>query len=237
MIRLLKATLGSLRFVRILLLILLLLFPIGLSLSSVFGYQLVLFNDTAYAAVVALFSVYTVVLYERTQEKPHCRILTLVAPVSLITSVFFMIKVMSPWIVIIMAVCVFCCICLTWIYGKPKVLKIISLILVMLMILPVGFLGFITLVFGGIGRETVVQSVPSPSGTYYAELIDSDQGALGGDTFVEVHNSRKINALLFQIEKKPQLVYHGDWGEFEDMKIFWKDDTCLVINSAEYRIN
>lgn len=116
-------------------------------------------------------------------------------------------------------------------------LKVISLLLTALLISPVGFLGFIALVFGGIGKNTVIQSVPSPNGTYYAELIDSDQGALGGDTLVDVHHSKRINALLFQIEKKPQRVYHGEWGEFEDMEIYWKDDNCLVINSKEYDVN
>ena len=30
--------------------------------------------------------------------------------------------------------------------------------------------------------------------------------------------------------------YFGEWGEFENMQNYWKDDNCLVINSVEYRI-
>lgn len=45
-----------------------------------------------------------------------------------------------------------------------------------------------------------------------------------------------INAIIFKIEKKPQRVYFGDWGEFVNMQIYWKDDGCLVINSVEYEI-
>ncbi len=92
------------------------------------------------------------------------------------------------------------------------------------------------LTFGNIGQNTVVKTVSSPSGKYYAQVIDSDQGALGGDTHVDVYQECGINALLFRIEKNPRRVYFGDWGEYENMKIYWKDDNCLVINSVEYEM-
>ena len=104
------------------------------------------------------------------------------------------------------------------------------------MILPIGFFGFIALIFGNFGQNTVVQSVESPNGIYYAEVIDSDQGALGGDTLVDVYENKGIDTLIFKISKEPQRIYHGDWGEFYDMELYWKDDYCLVINSVEYTI-
>ena len=104
------------------------------------------------------------------------------------------------------------------------------------MVLPIGFISFIFLIFGNIGQNTVVQTVESPSGKYYAQVIDSDLGALGGDTLVDVYEKSGINAILFKIEKKPQRVYFGEWGEFNNMQIYWKDDECLIINSTEYKI-
>lgn len=104
------------------------------------------------------------------------------------------------------------------------------------MILPIGFFGFIALIFGNFGQNTVVQSVESPNGIYYAEVIDSDQGALGGDTLVDVYENKGIDILIFKISKEPQRIYHGDWGEFNDMELYWKYDYCLVINSVEYTI-
>ena len=115
-------------------------------------------------------------------------------------------------------------------------LKNVALVLSALMILPICFFSFIAFIFGNIGQNTVVQTVESPSGKYYAQVIDCDQGALGGDTLVDVYQDCGINAILFKIEKKPQRVYFGDWGEFENMQIHWKDDNCLVINSVEYEI-
>ena len=121
-------------------------------------------------------------------------------------------------------------------YGKPLALKIISLTLSALMVLPIGFISFIFLIFGNIGQNTVVQTVESPSGKYYAQVIDSDLGALGGDTLVDVYEKSGINAIFFKIEKKPQRVYFGEWGEFNNMQIYWKDNECLIINSTEYKI-
>lgn len=129
-----------------------------------------------------------------------------------------------------------CCCLLTVKHGRPVVLKIATLVLSGLMVLPIGYFCFIALIFGNIGQNTVVQTVESPSGKYYAQVIDSDQGALGGDTFVDVYEKSGINTIIFKIEKKPQRVYSGDWGEFENMQIYWKNDGCLVINSAEHEI-
>lgn len=67
-------------------------------------------------------------------------------------------------------------------------------------------------------------------------MIDRDEGALGGSTRVDVYEKGVIYTPLFEISKKPQIVYFGSWGEFENMTIHWKNDTCLVINGKEYEI-
>ena len=122
------------------------------------------------------------------------------------------------------------------IYVKRLWIKIIALILSALMLLPMSFFGFILFIVGNISQNTVVQTVESPGGKYYARVIDSDQGALGGDTIVNVYENKGIDAVIFRIEKKPQRVYLGPWGAFKNMQIHWKDDGCLVINSVEYKI-
>ena len=129
-----------------------------------------------------------------------------------------------------------CCCFLSIKHGKPFALKIVALALSALMILPIGFFCFIALVFGNLGQNTVVQTVESPSGKYYAQVIDSDQGALGGDTFVEVYKKPLTNTFLFKIEQYPDRVYSGEWGEYEDMQIYWNGDHRLVINAVAYEI-
>ncbi len=92
------------------------------------------------------------------------------------------------------------------------VAQISSLALSSLLLPALAIFSFFALTSGSIGQNTVVETVESPGGKYYAQVIDSDQGALGGDTFVDVYQSGEINALLFKIEKAPQRVYSGDWG-------------------------
>ncbi len=92
------------------------------------------------------------------------------------------------------------------------------------------------LIFGNIGQNTIVKNIESPNGSFHAQVIDSDQGALGGDTLVNVYEKREMDTFIFKLKDKPQRVYLGEWREYESMYISWKDDKCLVINSVEYEI-
>ena len=216
------------------------LLPFGVILFDCFGYTFRLASYFAFGIVTALLAVGTMILctvMKKPIENKAVEVLfALITPFSLINTVFYLFECSTASTAVSMFVCVCCCIYLAIRYGKPLALKITALVLSALMILPIGFFGFIALIFGDLGQITVVQSVESPTGAYYAEVVDSDQGALGGDTYVTVYENKSIDTLLFKISKEPQGVYHGDWGEFMNMEIYWKDDHCLVINSVEYTI-
>ena len=217
------------------------LLPLGGLLTACFGYTFSLANDTVFATITALLAGTVVVMLAKgnkdTENKRVQVLLALMAPLSLINAVFYLFEVRTMYVAICMFLSICCCICLAIRYGKPKVLKIVALCISAVMILPVVLLGFFTLTFGNIGQNTVVQTVSSPNGTYYAEVIDSDQGALGGDTFVDIYESANINLVLFNITKKPQRIYHGNWGAYKTMQIYWKENDCLVINGTEYVVN
>lgn len=216
------------------------LYPAGVIITGCFGYHFALFSVPGFAVGLAALSVPVVILdiaCRNTTENSVLQILlAIITPLSLINSVFCVFA--CPQIVVIASLLLStgCCCYLTAKHGKPLGLKISALVLSALMVLPIGFFSFMLLIFGNIGQNTVVQTVESPSGKYYAQVIDSDQGALGGDTLVEVHQDWELNALLFQISKEPQTVYFGEWGEFQNMQVYWQDDHCLVINSVEYEI-
>ena len=89
---------------------------------------------------------------------------------------------------------------------------------------------FFSVVFLGITCNTVVRTVPSPQNTHVAEVIDSNQGALGGDTLVEVRKNVSANVLFFTVKSHPVRVYEGEWGEFETMEIVWEDEYTLSVN-------
>ena len=217
--------------------------PFGALLAFCFGYRMELASVSAFVIVTAFLSVYLLVWSMKAGEAiagGMMKVLfALLSPLSLINAAFCMIecsRMSRIWVVTGAFVCIVCCLVLTVKHGKPLALKMIALVLSGLMILPVGFFEFMLLTFGNIGHNTVVKSVESPNGVYYAQVIDSDQGALGGDTLVDVYENKEINVLVFKLYKMPQRVYYGDWGEFENMEIHWKDDHCLVINSVEYDI-
>lgn len=117
-------------------------------------------------------------------------------------------------------------------FANPAVLKIISGVLsvLLLLLLPAVYL------LKGFSSNTVVKSVPSPQNTYVAEVIDNDQGALGGNTWVNVRDSGKtVNVWIGRFEKPPTRVYTGKWGEAAKMQIDWNNGDVLVINGREYK--
>lgn len=216
------------------------LLPFGTLFSACFGYTFEFADVTVFAIVTTLLSVLLAFLSIKEKEAPDGRVIrvlfALFFPLSLINAVFYIIEDRSVLVIACMFVCVCCSLFLTVKHGKPSALKITALTLSVLMLFPIGFLGFTALIFGDMVKSTVVKSIQSPGGVYYAEVTDSDQGAFGGDTLVDVYKNKGINALIFRISQKPQRVWDGDWGEHKDMEIHWKDDSCLVINSVEYII-
>ena len=87
------------------------------------------------------------------------------------------------------------------------------------------------------GHRDIVDTVYSPNGRYRAELIDVDEGALGGDTLVLVYDERGVlNFGFCGLQKKPQTAYMGPWGKFKDMDLEWESDTVLLIDGRAYDI-
>lgn len=222
------------------LLVLTMLYPAGAALTAGFGYTFELVSVFAFAVALVALSVCTVVLdlvCKGTHENGWVQISSaIIPPLSLINAAFYIWKRPQIGVIAGALISVGCCVYLAIKHGKPPALKTAMLTLSALMLLPLGFFGFFALTLGRFGQTTVVQTVESPSGAHYARVIDSDQGALGGDTYVDVYQKRAIDAFLFRIEKKPQRIYSGDWGEFETMQIYWQDDDCLVINAVEYAV-
>lgn len=66
--------------------------------------------------------------------------------------------------------------------------------------------------------------------------MQCEQGALGGDTYINIYENNTIDTLIFKISKDSQKVYHGNWDDFMNMEIYLKDNYYLVINSVEYTI-
>ncbi|MBQ3082043.1 MAG: hypothetical protein IJC49_06285 [Clostridia bacterium] len=131
------------------------------------------------------------------------------------------------------------CLCFMAIkYVRPLALKIAPLAVAAFLCMPVFFSCFI-LAAGDFVQNTVVQTISSTEETYYAEVIDNDQGALGGSTRVIVrkHKPIVVNAIVFTVEREPKSIYAGGWGAYNNMTIYWKNDSCLVVDSVEYNVD
>lgn len=209
-------------------------YPAGMLICGTLGYDLTVYCLPAFTFVLAVLSASLVLLCrKRTNEGKILQIiLAATLPLSMINSLFCLEGRTALWL----AIYVVACGILTIKRVKLLLPKITALVLSGLMVLPIAFLLLVNAVFGNLGINTVVRTIDSPDGSHYAQVIDSDHGAMGGNTLVEVCEKPVVDTPLLRIQKEPTRVYTGDWGEYETMQIYWIDDHCLVINSVEYAI-
>ena len=69
-------------------------------------------------------------------------------------------------------------------------------------------------------------------------MIDVDQGALGGNTLVDVRDCRfSLDMGFCVIRRRDRRVYTGPWGEGEKMKIAWRGDETLIVGGHAYQMD
>ena len=228
----------ALHFCIYLLLILTLFYPIGVIISSLFGYRFTLNSPlvfTAFSALLSIFIVITDIICKKMDKAPS--VISALSLLAVINAAFYVFAKPQRTIILCVIITAFCCFYLTVRYWKSSPLHKTAFIISAIISVPIGLLAFISLALGNFGQNTVVQTVESPNSEYYAQVIDSDQGALGGDTIVNVCEDKGTDFIVFKIEKKPQTIYLGNWGEFENMSVYWENDNCLIINGVKYEID
>lgn len=110
------------------------------------------------------------------------------------------------------------------------VMGCLAVLLFVLLALLIGLRG----AFSGFSQDTVIRTLLSPDGLHTAEVIDRDQGALGGNTVVAVREARPLSIGIGQFEKKPVVLYRGEWKDSETIDIAWQDNNTLQIDSEPY---
>ena len=232
---------GKLKAILITLLFLLLLFcPFGSFISGCFGYRFVIKTVSVYTLAVCLFAFGVLIADIFLNGNTEARFFTILRYLSVLLAVIdcflFILSTPTVQVVVCSILSLGFCYFLTIRSKKSMLLKVVTLAFPIIIFVPMIYISLLVLIFGSIGQNTVVHTAASPSRKYLAEVVDSDQGAMGGDTIVLVREAPLLDNFLFTIEKKPQKVYLGQWGEFRNMKISWKDDGHLLINSVEYEI-
>lgn len=95
----------------------------------------------------------------------------------------------------------------------------------------------ITAFVGNFSSSTVVRAEYSPDNRYIAEVIENNQGALGGATLVTVRENKELRLPTLAIQKKASCLYTGRYGEFEDMLLSWKSNDMLRIQDRVYTVS
>ena len=175
------------------------------------------------------------------KEKPLngaiCVLSCLLAPVSIAHLLVWVWENRNFWIFVLALVWVTFAMILLCAYGRQRFVQGVLVGSSAVILLPFMLLCLLLFLFP-FGRITVVRTVLSPEGNYCAQLINDDQGALGGNTLVEVHDTRKnLDLFLLSVQKNPRRVYTGRWGEFETMKLEWESEEILLINDRPYKIH
>ncbi len=121
-------------------------------------------------------------------------------------------------------------------FVRSLLIRVVALVLCVVLIIPTLAFAPFMMLLKDFGKVTVVKSVLSPDQKYEAQLIDIDQGALGGATEIQVVKHRKNRDCLFYIEKPPMEIYSTGWGAADDLDIDWMDENTLLINGIQYPI-
>lgn len=206
-----------------------LFFPFCVLLGYLTGKEFVLTSEGFYLVSVSLLSV---LLAGRIRKQEGTSFLGIPALLFSLIHGLTILFVIHWWAAGIVAMLVIVC---GWVVfekspgGWQKVLcRIVSLLLSFLLLLVTP----IWLFAASMVQNDMVQQLDSPGGRYTARMIRSDQGALGGDTLVEVRDNRESVPILIGSFTDSRLVYHGEWYEWETLELGWESEDVLLLNGT-----
>lgn len=206
-----------------------LFFPFCVLLGCLTGKEFVLAGEGGYLVSVSILSLWLAGRIRKQEETSRLGIPSLLFSLIHGLTILF---VIHWWASGIAAVLVMVC---GWMVFEdtPKgwqkiVCQIISLLLSFLLLLVTP----VWLFASAMVQNDVVQQLDSPGGRYTALIIRSDQGALGGDTLVEVRDNQETVNILIGSFVDSRRVYHGEWYEWENMELGWESETVLLLNGT-----
>lgn len=169
----------------------------------------------------------------KTRSRNVLYILTVLA--TLVNAYYWVVGRNDPLIVILCWLDFVCAVILLLVRGgKGKIL--VCLLLVPYITIATFFVTLFSM-HGGISSGTVIRELDSPQGRYTAQVVDWSEGALGGDTLVDVQDHRvDVDLLIGKLTSRKKRVYKGEWGEYASMVIHWADEETLVINGVQFPI-
>ena len=223
------------------LLALVVLSPLCSLICAIFGYKFTLVHPPVFAIAIFALTLLTVLIsiFSRQvlENKIICIIVSALTPCALVNTGFYIRSCGNIWIIASILICAGCGY-LTFRHGKPMTMKTAALVLTAGMLLPMALICFVLTVSAKTQNYEVLDTVDSPSGAYYAQIIDNDQGDKGGWKLVHIYPQMDIETPVFVIRKKPIKVFdkYYEKGEADSTTVVvqWKDDSNLVIDGNNY---
>lgn len=215
--------------------------PVCSLACTIFGYKFTLVYPGAFAIAIFALTAITVLVSilskEILENKFICVMVSALTPMALINTGFYVRSCGTLWIIASVLICVGCGY-LTIRHGKPLTVRTGAMVLAAGLLLPVVFICFVLSVAGRTQNYALLDTVDSPTGAYYAEIIDNNQGEKGGTKMVHIYPAKDIETPIFYIRKKPIIIFQEYYKNNEADKLEvvmqWKDDTHLTINGKDY---
>jgi len=206
-------------------------------LSALSSLEFYFTAPNAYLLLKACIILWLSLLIHRASDSPAKCLCSIVFPVSIVIGSMEALFLQSLPAVFLSGLN---CICTESLYAQflpPRWYKYLITLLCTLLLIAHFYLCGLVLIFGQIGAERIVQEAPSPDGKKTAQLIDDNQGALGGNTFVYIRSRRILPLLFGALRPDSELIYRGHWGEFDAIFLSWQDEDTLLINGIPHPLS
>lgn len=217
------------------LLILTLLFPSICFLAKLLHYSFTVNNGIVYAIVSSVLYCGIGILLICRKERRIGKISSVFLSVSLllnqINTLMFIFRADNQAAMLLMALWFVMTAILVAVYVKNTALTATFYTLSGILVLPI----FLFIMLSDFRARTVIAREASPDMRYCAEVIDDDQGALGGATILVVYRlDGSFSIGSFEFRKSQTELRSGPWGEFESLS--WQDSEHLSMNGTIYEI-
>ena len=194
-------------------------FPFCKVTALLFGFDFCLYSDFAFAVVTAgLSCVLTGMLFHQNAALcPNGEIFAaLTLPVFLVNLMCFVAIGSNFLILLLIFLPCICSLALFIRFARPVGLAVTAALLAFVLAMLTFLLFVFIAIFSEFGRNTIVKTSLS--------LVTVE------------HRERDLFGLAGRFVKNPVRVYLGEWGEADDMSIYWTDEYTLCINGVSHRI-
>ena len=212
--------------------------PLLVLVFKALGYKVLIQNSGAVYAVTStvIFCVCAVLLLlapEKHLDRLHTGLLLAALPLCQINALVFLFKAKTGMFVVLPAHWIIPVILVTQAYGAKLGWKAAAYVLSGFMELPIVL--FLTISFYSVPPVTLASAV-SPDGTYCAVARSNDQGALGGDTVLDVYRvagSFDVGSCSFR--KDYRRLYWNDWRASAELE--WIDNDCIEFSGMRFSVS